>query len=255
MRSRTITYSSSSPLYRRPSASQISTRSASPSSAMPRSASAACTACASCSACSAPTPSLMFSPLGDAPCETTSAPSSWNTCGRDVVGRAVGTVDDELQSLEIEVIRKRALAELDITARGIVEPAHLAEPARIDAVPRLVEFLLDAFLDGVGQLGAALGEELDAVVRIRIVRSADDDAGIEPQCAGEVGHGRRRQRSAQHDVDPCARETRFERRLEHVTRDARVLADQHGRPGARRLRPDAPARARPPARAAVRTPA
>ncbi len=98
----------------------------------------------------------------------------------DVIGGAVRAVDDDLQTLEVEFVRKRPLAEFDVAAGGIVQPAHLAEPLRVHAVPGLVQFGFDPGLDRIRQLGAARGEELDAVVGIGIVRGADDDAGIEP---------------------------------------------------------------------------
>ena len=47
------------------------------------------------------------------------------------------------------------------------------------------------------------------------------------EAAGHVGDARRRQRPDQHDVDAGGDEARLERRLEHVAREARVLADQH----------------------------
>ncbi|CFN63375.1 Uncharacterised protein [Bordetella pertussis] len=65
----------------RPVPSTICRRSASPSSAMPRSAPRARTSSASDSGCSAPTPLLMLKPSGETPMACTSAPSSRNTCG------------------------------------------------------------------------------------------------------------------------------------------------------------------------------
>jgi hypothetical protein len=57
------------------------TRSASPSSAMPRFAPVRFTSACNVCGCVAPTPSLMLKPSGLAPMDTTSAPSSWNTHG------------------------------------------------------------------------------------------------------------------------------------------------------------------------------
>jgi hypothetical protein len=99
----------------------------------------------------------------------------------NVIGRTMGTVDNDLQSFQVELGRKRALAELDVAPGRVVEPLDLAKPPCFDAMPRPLEFLLDLRFDGVGQLLAAGGEELDAVVRIGIVRGADDDAGVQSQ--------------------------------------------------------------------------
>ena len=63
------------------SASHMIRRSASPSSAMPRSAPWATTASDMAWGAVAPTLSLMLKPSGLLPMAITSAPSSWNTCG------------------------------------------------------------------------------------------------------------------------------------------------------------------------------
>ena len=110
-------------------------------------------------------------------------------------------------------------------------------------------------LDGVGQLGAAAGEELDAVVVERIVRRADHDAGRQPQRARQIRDRRRRQRSAQIDVDARGGKSGLERRLEQVARDARVLADQHAGRSPARAASAASTRPGGPAELAARAPA
>ena len=81
-------------------------------------------------------------------------------------------------------------------------------------------------LEFVGQLAAVLVEELDAVVVVQVVRGADHDAELAAECLRQVGDARRRQRPDQLHVDACRDEARFERGLEHVARQARVLADE-----------------------------
>ncbi len=46
---------------------------------------------------------------------------------RDVIGRAMRAVHHQPQTLEGEVIGKRALAEFDVATRGIIESSCLAE--------------------------------------------------------------------------------------------------------------------------------
>ena len=92
--------------------------------------------------------------------------------------------------------------------------------------------LFDAQLDFVRQLVAVRAEELDAVVVVRIVRRADNDAGRQAQRAGEISDARRRHRARQHDVDARGGKARFEGRFEHVAGHARVFADQHRGPRA-----------------------
>ena len=148
---------------------------------------------------------------------------------RDVVRGAVRAVHHQLQAVQIETGRKRALAEFDVTATRIVQPAGLAEQFRWRAGHRFVQLRLDLQLDFVGELVAIGGEKLDAVVVVRIVRRADHHARREAQRTCEIRDARGRYRPGQHHVDARRRETRLQCRFQHVTRHARVLADQHRR--------------------------
>jgi hypothetical protein len=104
---------------------------------------------------------------------------------------------------------------------------------RLHAFHRLVDGVFDLLLDGVRQLGAVLGEELDAVVLERVVRGGNDDAGRQAQRARQVGDRGRRHRAGQHDVDAGGGKAGFQGRFEHVAGNARVLADQYRRAAAR----------------------
>ncbi len=165
---------------------------------------------------------------------------------RDVVRRAVRAVDDDAPALEVELVRERALAELDVAAPGVLDAARLAELRRRHARERARHHAFDRLLDRVRKLGARLGKELDPVVVERIVRRADHDPRGEAQRARQVGDRGRGERSGQVDVDARRGESRLQRRLQHVPGDPRVLADEHGgaHAVARRYRPRA--RAPPP---------
>lgn len=143
----------------------------------------------------------------------------------DVVGGAVGGVDHQLQPVEIQVVREGALAEFDVAALGVGHAARAAQFFRADAAQRLVHRLLDGGLDVVGQLHAMGGEELDAVVLVRIVRGADHDTGGQAQRARQVGHGRRRDGPGQQHVDTGGRQAGFQGGFQHVAGNAGVLAD------------------------------
>jgi hypothetical protein len=147
---------------------------------------------------------------------------------RDVVGSAVRAIDDDAHALEVALVGERRLAELDVASAGILAPPHLAELRGRVALYRLVHLGLDRRLDRVVELEAVAREELDAVVRIRVVRGADDHARRKPERAREIGNGRRRQRPGHVHVDAGRREPGLEGRLDHVARYARVLADEHG---------------------------
>src|SRR6185369_13374579 len=82
----------------------------------------------------------------------------------------------------------------------------------------------------VRQLGALPAEEFDTVVRVGVVAGADDHAEAGPLGPGQIGNARGRQRTEQHHIDTRRIEARLERALEHVARNARVLADQHRGP-------------------------
>ena len=123
-----------------------------------------------------------------------------------------------------------------------VDALGAPERLRIARERRLVEVRLDRLLELVGQLAAGAVEELDAVVVVGIVRGADDDAEVAVEALHQVGDAGRRQRPDQQHVDAGGDEAGLERGLEHVARQARVLADQdraavrreHARRGARR---------------------
>src|SRR4029077_19057813 len=122
--------------------------------------------------------------------------------GSDVIGRAVRAVDDDLHSAKVEGGRERALAELDVAAAGVFDAAGFPEARRILAADGALELRLDVHLDAVGKLAALRGKKLDAVVLIRVVRSADHDPGLQAQRPGQIGDRWGRQRSGQHHVNP-----------------------------------------------------
>ena len=77
----------------------------------------------------------------------------------------------------------------------------------------------------VGELVAVGIEQLDAVVVEGIVRGRDHHAEVGAQRAREHGDRRRRHRPEQEHVHADGGEARHQRRLDHVARQPRVLAD------------------------------
>ena len=59
------------------------------------------------------------------------------------------------------------------------------------------------------------------------MRGTDHDPGIRMQGTCQIGDGRGRHRSQQQDIDARSRQTGLQRRLEHITGDAGVLAYHH----------------------------
>ena len=147
---------------------------------------------------------------------------------RDVVGGAVGAVDDDAHAAQVEMRRERALAELDIARGRVLDAPRLAELGGGHALQRPGELALDGALRGIGKLAPRPGKELDAVVVVGIVRSADHYAGGESQRPREIGDRRGRHGSDEQGVHAGGGQAGFESGLEHVAGNPRVLADQHG---------------------------
>ena len=148
---------------------------------------------------------------------------------RDVVGRPVGAIDKDLESLEVRVPRDARLAEFDVAPRGVVKAPGLAEFGRCDAGETPVHFHLHLELHLVGKFRARAAEEFDSVVVIWIVARRNHHARVKTKGARKIGDGGRRNRTAKQHVDARARKTRLERRLQHVARNACVLSDQNRR--------------------------
>src|SRR5438034_973653 len=91
---------------------------------------------------------------------------------RDVVGRAMRAVDDDLHALQVELRREGGFAELDIAPAGIVDAARASQPGGLIAAHRPRHLFLDRRFGAVGQLEAVARKELDAVIGIRVVISA-----------------------------------------------------------------------------------
>ena len=163
---------------------------------------------------------------------------------RHLVGGAVGAVDHDLQPGQVHARRAASRRRTPGSACASVS-TRVARPRLREArvIGGCCELGLDALLELIGELAAAGVEELDAVVVVEIVRGADDDAEVAVEAPRHVGDAGRRQRPDQHHVHAGGDEARLERRLEHVARQARVLADehraalgrQHARRGARQL--------------------
>ena len=139
----------------------------------------------------------------------------------------MGAINDQFDAMELQWRRNRALAEFDIPALGILEAAGLADPRRINRGHGLVDLGLDQVLDLVRKLQPVRAEELDAIVIIRVMGRADDDPGLGPKSAGQIGNGGGRHRPGQQRIDTSRGETRLQRRFKHISGDAGVLADKH----------------------------
>ena len=146
---------------------------------------------------------------------------------RNLVGGAVGAVEQHVHAAEVE------LAEADVQLAQIVLgcAAQLADaPDRggIGArLSRAVELALDRQLGLVGELVAVAGEELDAVVAVGVVRGGDHDGQVEAVAVDQQRRRGRRQHAAEQRVAAGGAHAGGDRRLQHLSRLARVAHDQH----------------------------
>jgi hypothetical protein len=108
---------------------------------------------------------------------------------RDAAGAAVGAVDHDAQSVQLEPVgRAQEVREVGALQRR-VEQRHRTpgDRRRVGAQPGL-----DLVLDLVGQLLRARTEDLDPVVLGRVVGGADHHRQVEALHASEEGQARRR---------------------------------------------------------------
>ncbi len=144
---------------------------------------------------------------------------------RDVISGAIGTIDNDLEAVEPKLLGKCRFRIVHITSAGVVNPASAADHLRLGKLGSLLKPGLDRALVVVAQFVAVGAEQLDAVVRKRVVRCGDHHAQISAHRARQHRYRRRRHRPQQHDVHPDAGEARDQGRFHHVARQAGVLAD------------------------------
>ncbi|MNF62286.1 hypothetical protein D3C84_439630 [compost metagenome] len=146
----------------------------------------------------------------------------------NLVHRTVRTIDNDLQAGKTGTGRHTAFAEFDVATRRVVDSRHLADLARLDnRHRRRIKQFFDHQFDVIRQLGALPGEKLDAVVIMRVMGRTDHDAGLGMKGTGQIGNCRRRHRPQQHHIRTRGGKPSFERRLEHIPGNARVLANQN----------------------------
>ena len=101
--------------------------------------------------------------------------------------------------------------------------------------PVLAEHRLDLVFLGVGQLESAACEELDAVIRHRIVGGGDHRAHLHVEHAGQVGHARGRDDARIDHVEPSGAHAGRQRGGQEVAGHAGVAADQRTPPTLRTI--------------------
>ena len=128
------------------------------------------------SRCVEPKPSLMFRPSGSVADRDDLGAGAAQRLGRDLVGGAVGAVDDDPEPVEPVRQRGQQVVDVALAGRGVLPDPADGGAGR--ALPVLAQPGLDGVLELVGQLVPAAGEELDAVVRHRVVAGRDHRAEV-----------------------------------------------------------------------------
>ncbi len=148
--------------------------------------------------------------------------------------RAVRAVGDDLQALQrgrLGFVRANGgdggHQMVDVQVRGcggVVADAAHAGAGR--ALPVLAEHGLDVVFLGVGQLEAAAGEELDAVVGHRIVGCGDHGPHLDIQHGGQVGDARRRDDARVDHIEAAGGHASRQGRGKKITGDSGITADE-----------------------------
>jgi hypothetical protein len=107
----------------------------------------------------------------------------------------------------------------------IVHPADRAAGRAADQPVAVRDGGLDALLHLIRELLPARGEELDAVVRHRVVRGGEHHAQVGLRLADQVRHRRGGQHPDPQDVGAGAGQARDHGRLQHLAAGARIAPD------------------------------
>jgi len=88
---------------------------------------------------------------------------------RNMIGGAVGAIDDDAQAAQVLVEGETAFAEFDVARGGVIDAARPPQFAGGRGLHFGFHQGFDGFLDGIRQFLPGAGEELDAVVFVGIV--------------------------------------------------------------------------------------
>ena len=116
-----------------------------------------------------------------------------------VRGGPVGGVHDDAQAGQVGGHGVDEVVDVVLVRHGLALDDPADPSARGELVDR-AEQGLDLVLDGVGELVAAAGEELDAIVLKGVVGGGDDHTQVHVLGRGQVGDGRGRQDAHAGDV-------------------------------------------------------
>ena len=148
---------------------------------------------------------------------------------RRVVACAVGGIDHQFQAAQIHVGGESGFAKFDIAVVRAADAFGASQLARRQRLHFLIQLCFNRQLHFVAQFHAAFGKKFDAVIRKCVVRCGNHHAAVQTQGTGQIGNARRGQRPGLHHAHAGRREAGHQCGLQHIARNARVFADNHGR--------------------------
>ena len=155
------------------------------------------------------------------------APAWRKASGATSLAAPCAGVQNHVQA--VQTVRQSGQQMGDVSGRAVLERAHPADIGAGGPVPGLVQACLDGILELVGQLVAAAREELDAVVRHRVVGGREHGAHVSASVSDEERDGRSRQYPCVQDIDPGGGQPRDGRRRQELSGSPGVAADDRRR--------------------------
>ena len=117
-----------------------------------------------------------------------------------------------------------------ISGRCVVRKAHPTNRLAYGAIPWLLQSRLNSVFNSIIEFMPATVEELDAVIRHRIVRCGDHHPKIGIEGVGQIGNSGCRHNSEKGDINPSTCETGDDRSLKELTAGPAISAHDSGRP-------------------------
>ena len=142
----------------------------------------------------------------------------------------MGAVQDHCEALE--AVREGAEEVDDVAVLGVGEALDASDVGADGPDGVVVHLGLDGVFHVVGEFLAAAGEELDAVVRCRVVGGGDHDAEIGFQVCHQVRGGRGREDAGVVDVDSRAGQPGLHRGGDEFAAGTRITGHHGAGPGA-----------------------
>ncbi len=112
----------------------------------------------------------------------------------DLIAGTVRPVENYLQPREINPVSDAGSAKILVARPGCIDAFRLPQRLRLQRNGGILKVLFNLSLDLVGQLRPGTVKKLDAVVKIRVMRCADNDTEIRVKLlrqSGDTGRGQR----------------------------------------------------------------